>query len=120
MFDQAIDTLEMWILWKLLYPGYTLRTPQYRFTEWVNLLDADLETQQPDWGNFRDWGELYDLFVDPNETNNLYRNDEWLETKLMLRNILQNGWFEHNWIYNEESINKVPTFHTFHDYVIVL
>ena len=77
-------------------PGYSVRTPQYRFTEWVDLLDPELDTQQPDWGAYRDWGELYDLAEDPNETNNLYRLDQWQDTKNMLRRILHGGWHEHN------------------------
>ena len=79
-----------------LCPGYSVRTPQFRYTEWVNLQDPELDTQQPDWGVYRDWGELYDLNEDPNETNNLYRLDEWHDTKKMLRKILHGGWFEHN------------------------
>ena len=77
-------------------PGYSVRTPQYRYTEWVSLQDPELDTQQPDWGAYRDWGELYDLWADPNETNNLYRLDQWHNTKKMLRKILHGGWFEHN------------------------
>ena len=80
----------------VICPGYSVRTPQYRYTEWVSLLDPELDTQRPDWGAYRDWGELYDLWADPNETNNLYRIEEWHDTKKMLRKILHGGWFEHN------------------------
>ena len=32
------------------------------------------ETQAPDWANPEDWGELYDLWEDPQENVNLYRS----------------------------------------------
>ena len=79
-----------------LGPGYSVRTPQYRFTEWVDLQDPELDTQQPDWGAYRDWGELYNLEEDPNETNNLYRLEEWHDTVILLRKTLRGGWLEHN------------------------
>ena len=52
--------------------------------------------QRPDWDDTRDWGELYDLAGDPSETNNLYRLEEWRDTREMLSKILHGGWFEHN------------------------
>ena len=76
--------------------GYSVRTPQYRYSEYVRLQDPDQETQQPDWDSPVGWGELYDLFVDPDETNNLYRDQDWHDTKLMLRKILYAGWTEYN------------------------
>ena len=44
-----------------------MRTPQYRYSEYVRLQDPDQETQQPDWDSPVGWGELYDLFVDPDD-----------------------------------------------------
>ena len=73
-----------------------MRTPKFRYTEWVGLQDPDLDTQRPDWDDIRDWGELYDLAEDPSETNNLYRVEEWRDTRQMLSKILHGGWFEHN------------------------
>ena len=73
-----------------------MRTAQYRYTEWVGLQDPELDTQRPDWGDIRDWGELYDLEEDPNETRNLYRLEEWNDTKNSLSKILHEGWFDHN------------------------
>merc|ERR1712110_412648 len=78
------------------YHGYSVRTPQFRYTEWVGLQDPDLDTQRPDWDDIRDWGELYDLAGDPSETINLYREEEWRDTREMLSKILHGGWFEHN------------------------
>ena len=73
-----------------------MRTPAFRYTEWVGFQDPDLDTQRPDWDDIRDWGELYDLAGDPSETNNLYRVEEWRDTRQMLSKILHGGWFEHN------------------------
>jgi len=78
------------------YQGYTVRTPQFRYSEYVNLTDAGLESQAPDWTSPVDWGELFDLFNDPDEKINLYRDDDWLDTKIMLRKILYAGWSEYN------------------------
>ena len=76
--------------------GYTVRTAQYRYSEYVNLIDDGLETQQPDWDNPEDWGELYDLSVDPLETLSLYRQQGWEEVGDKLRQTLQEGWSQHN------------------------
>ena len=76
--------------------GYSVRTPQYRYTEWVGLQDPGLDSQKPDWDDLRDWGELYDLWEDPNETRNLYRQDEWRDTIELLSELLHGGWYEHN------------------------
>ena len=73
-----------------------MRTPQFRFTEWVGLQDPGMDTQEPDWDSHRDWGELYNLEEDPNETNNLYRLEEWHDTVVLLRKTLHSGWLEHN------------------------
>ena len=55
--------------------GYTVRTRRYRYTEWVYVEDEGLETQAPIWeeAQHADWGELYDLWSDPQENTNLYR-----------------------------------------------
>ena len=73
-----------------------MRTPQFRFTEWVGLQDPGMDTQEPDWDSQRDWGELYNLEEDPSETNNLYRLEEWYDTVVMLRKTLYGGWLDHN------------------------
>ena len=76
--------------------GYTVRTPHYRYTEYVSLLDEGLDTQQPDWDSPRDWGELYDLSVDPLETKNLFRQEGWEEVRNTLSQTLHQGWSQHN------------------------
>ena len=103
--------------------GYTVRTDRWRYSEYVNLIDGDTqvhssvmitsvttdntvqgpqnthhgeETQAPDWANPEDWGELYDLANDPEETVNLYRLQEFHDVKISLRKILYAGWTDHN------------------------
>ena len=81
-------------------PGYTVRTEQYRYSEYVNLVNGDqqvADTQAPDWTSPEDWGELYDLASDPEETVNLYRIEEFHDVKLSLRKILYAGWTDHNY-----------------------
>ena len=81
-------------------PGYTVRTEQYRYSEYVNLVDGDqelAETQAPDWTSPEDWGELYDLASDPEETVNLYRLQEFHDVKISLRKILYAGWTDYNY-----------------------
>ena len=68
----------------------------FRYTEYVNLLDEGLETQQPDWDSSRDWGELYDLSEDPLETRNLFRQEGWEEVRNRLSQTLHQGWSQHN------------------------
>ena len=50
------------------------------------------ETQAPDWANPEDWGELYDLWEDPQENTNLYRREAAHHTRQSLRKILHRGW----------------------------
>ena len=76
--------------------GYTVRTAQYRYSEYVNLIDDGLESQRPDWTRPEDWGELYELTEDPLETRNLYRDEDWGDVKTMLQDILRQGWSFHN------------------------
>ena len=99
-------------------PGYTVRTRRYRFTEWVYVEDEGLETQAPIWDEDQhaDWGELYDLWTDPQENTNLYRwspfklhniyrvtlsclhrrDDSWANVKTRLSGILHQGWTGYN------------------------
>ena len=94
--------------------GYTVRTRRYRFTEWVYVEDEGLETQAPIWeeAQHADWGELYDLWADPQENTNLYRwspftrylqgdpslrrDDTWANVKTRLSGILHQGWTGYN------------------------
>ena len=71
-----------------------MRTERYRLTEWVYLRDEGQETQAPiwDWDQHADWGELYDLWEDPQENTNLYRREAAHHTRQSLRKILHRGW----------------------------
>ena len=100
--------------WCEYYQGYSVLTPQYRsvsvkqvlrnifhillarYSEYVMLKNLNEETQEPDWSNVRDWGELFDLFSDPEETVNLFRNQEYDEVREMLSGILHDGWTKYN------------------------
>ena len=65
--------------------GYSLRTDQYRYTEWVH-------NYQPDWEEACDDGELYDLVNDNKENVNLYRDVNYSEVVEELANKLRAGW----------------------------
>merc|ERR1719318_1692440 len=85
-----------WSEFQKEYQGYTVMTDQFRYSEYVNLLNLDEEDQAPDWSGPEDVGELYDLIADPQENFNLYRNSDYHETKAALRKILYQGWTEYN------------------------
>ena len=57
-----------------------MRTPQYRYSEYVRLQDPDLMTQEPDWDSPVGWGELYDLF-EAEWVTEFYRVSERLTKK---------------------------------------
>ena len=78
------------------YQGYTVLTEQYRFSQYVNLLNPDTEGQRPDWGNPEDFGELYDLKNDPMENINLIHNENYEDVIHDLKQILHQGWAEQN------------------------
>lgn len=85
-----------WSEWQKGYQGYTVRTDQYRYSEYVNLLNPAEEDQAPDWSSPEEFGELYDLLADPHETVNLYRNNDYHDVKVGLRKILYKGWTDYN------------------------
>ena len=78
------------------FQGYTVRTDDWRYSEYVNLLNEEEEEQAPAWADIVEFGELYDLTSDPQENNNLYRNKDFQETKIAMRKILHHGWFHYN------------------------
>ena len=78
------------------YQGYTVRTDQYRYSEYVNLINVGEEDQAPDWNHMEDIGELYDLINDPQENFNLYHNHDYVEAKVALRKVLHAGWTAYN------------------------
>jgi len=55
------------------YMGYSIRTSDYHYTEWVRITLADDGIDyEPDWTDQYDHAELYDLTVDPEENYNFY------------------------------------------------
>ena len=86
-----------WTQWQKEYQGYTVLTKEWRYSEYINLINIDEEDQVPDWNNTpEDFGELYDLINDPLENVNLYRNHDYIDTKVALRKILHKGWAAYN------------------------
>ena len=73
--------------------GYSLRTDQYRYTEWVHITAlGGNHNYQPDWEEACDDGELYDLVNDNKENVNLYRDVNYSEVVEELANKLRTGW----------------------------
>ena len=75
--------------------GYSMRTDQYRYTEYVRMTPLDGEyNYQPDWDQACDHGELYDLVNDSKENVNLYRDVNYSEVVEELADKLRAGWRE--------------------------
>jgi len=74
--------------------GYTIRTDQYRFTEWTGITYLGGNGYEPNWDDQKDHPELYDLLVDPEENNNLYNDPNYTQINNNLRKKLRAGWRE--------------------------
>lgn len=68
--------------------GYSLRTKQYRYTEWVSF---DNNNCTPNWSRTLD-RELYDHFIDPDENMNLASRSELNSIIKELSHKLRQGW----------------------------
>ncbi|XP_041973462.1 iduronate 2-sulfatase [Aricia agestis] len=68
--------------------GYSIRTKQYRYTEWVNFNST---TFTIDWELIYG-GELYNHHTDPDESNNLYTNIHYEPVKKYLSELLRNNY----------------------------
>lgn len=68
------------------YMGYTMRTKNYRYTEWANFKQF-----QPDWHNVVGT-EMYSHIIDPSENLNLSDNPEMMSIKRRLSEQLRRGW----------------------------
>ena len=78
------------------FQGYTVRTAEFRFSEYVNLLNEETDLQVPAWDDIVQFGELYNLISDPQEDFNLYHNHDFHEIKIALRKVLHHGWSDYN------------------------
>lgn len=68
--------------------GYSIRTQQYRYTEWVQFNHTSFK---PDWKAV--FGtELYDHQIDPDENLNLFGKPELNHICTLLRKQLILGW----------------------------
>jgi len=72
--------------------GYSLRTAEYRYTEYVFIKFPEKHDYEPDWENPCDHEELYDLTKDPQENWNLYDDPQYFEVKQILSEKLHAGW----------------------------
>jgi iduronate 2-sulfatase len=69
--------------------GYSMRTEQYRYTEWVAYTYH--EKKKVDWDHVCDV-ELYDHHVDPNETKNIAKDPRMENLRKDYRKKLREGW----------------------------
>ena len=75
--------------------GYSVRTDQYRYTEWVQITTLEgNHNYRPAWDQACDHGELYDLVNDNKENINLYRDINYSEVVEGLADKLRAGWRE--------------------------
>jgi len=72
--------------------GYSMRTADWRYTEWVGITYLGDNAYLPDWENAVDWPELYSMVEDPGENVNLARVGEYKEVVEQLSQQLRAGW----------------------------
>lgn len=73
--------------------GYSLRTPRYRYTEWVYnpAWGSSIKRRHPQPGNVVLDRELYDYQTDPDETKNLIMDPACQEIRAQLEQRMQKG-----------------------------
>lgn len=69
--------------------GYTLRTDQYRYTEWAEFQYAPV--YKPDWNKLVGV-ELYDHLADPDENYNGAYDSKYQDVRMTLSPLLHAGW----------------------------
>jgi len=72
--------------------GYSMRTADWRYTEWVGITYLGENAYLPDWENAMDWPELYSMVEDPGENVNLARVGQYKEVVEQLSQQLRAGW----------------------------
>lgn len=65
--------------------GYSVRTPQYRYTEWI---EFDHKKFSGNWTGEAIAVELYDHYIDPEENLNLATRSEMADITKGLRKML--------------------------------
>jgi len=76
--------------------GYSIRTENYHYTEWVNvILAADGIDYEPDWTDPCDHEELYDISKDPEENYNYYADSDYATIIADLSAKLQAGYTDY-------------------------
>lgn len=78
-------------VWRAGFPGYSVRTEQYRYTE---------------WDSGRRGAELYDYPSDPEETTNLVSDPKYAEIVKQLQAAIQKNWRQPYLPKNEENKAK--------------
>ena len=71
------------------FMGYTMRTNQYRYTEWVYF---NVSIWRPQWNYSPSAVELYDHNVDPDENMNRASKPEYAQVKKQLAQKIRAGW----------------------------
>ena len=72
--------------------GYSMRTAQFHYTEWVHIKALGGHNYEPEWDRSCDWAELYNLDADPKENVNIAREDEYKEVVEQMSQRLRGGW----------------------------
>jgi len=77
--------------------GYSMRTDQYHYTEWVQITFLGDNSYEPDWETVCDsneefQSELYDLSTDPEENVNIVGDDDQADIVAELSTRLRAGW----------------------------
>ena len=72
--------------------GYSMRTSQFHYREWVHITILGGHNYEPDWENSCDWPELYNLETDPEENVNIARNNENGDFVEEMSKRLRAGW----------------------------
>lgn len=84
----------MWPRWPEQSPdlmGFSVRTPDFRYTEWVAMSYSSNGTFVPDWSRLCA-RELYDEQKDPHETANVAEEADYEQAREVMRGRLHAGW----------------------------
>ena len=68
--------------------GYSVRTQEYRYTQWIGF---NYTLSEPDWDDVRG-GELYDHVTDPDENYNVNEDPIYADVIDEMYQLLRDGW----------------------------